>query len=213
MNIITYGENRVLIYGIDILEKSSIAAHFKKEFPEVVLRFGLESLMLDFNATNIRFDLNSLTESVNSYRKTGQASDCLFKTHKVPVVYNGEDIIKVSEILNMEVEDFITYHSSIEWIVGMIGFAPGFPYLVPVDNKDREFLNNVSRLSTPRSKVPAGSVALAAGMSSIYPQEMPGGWNLIGVTDFNLFDFNSEKPSILEMNDRVFFNVIGGEKC
>lgn len=125
-------------------------------------------------------------------------------SHKIGVDYmQGLDNSKVAETLNLTEDKIISLHTETIWEVALIGFAPGFPYLVPIDNS--ELWNKISRLNTPRTKVPKGSVALAAGLSAIYPNEMPGGWNIIGTTDFILFDSKLDTPATLTPGDTIQF--------
>jgi KipI family sensor histidine kinase inhibitor len=82
----------------------------------------------------------------------------------------------------------------------MLGFMPGFPYLGPVDPAIQ-----VPRLSTPRAKVPAGSIGLAGAQTGIYPRESPGGWQIVGRTAEWLFDASRDIPARLAPGDRVRF--------
>jgi KipI family sensor histidine kinase inhibitor len=83
------------------------------------------------------------------------------------------------------------------------GFAPGFAYL-----GDLPSALQVDRLPTPRTRTPAGSVAIAGSMSGIYPAELPGGWRVIGHTDLTLFDPRRDPPALLLPGDRVRFKPI-----
>ena len=85
----------------------------------------------------------------------------------------------------------------------MIGFAPGYPYIGPLPA-----LLTVPRRATPRAAVPAGSVAIAAGMAGIYPARLPGGWHLIGRTTAKLFDSARAEPSLLRAGDLAQFKPI-----
>lgn len=210
MNIINYGEHKILIQQVGVLDKVDLAEYLKEKLSDVSIRFGLESILIDFSMSDLPANIDMVNLILKDWEKSSNLSYDNFTTHIVNVKYFGEDIEHVSKYLNMSIGNFINYHSSIEWVVGMIGFAPGFPYLVPVDVEHRELINKIPRLSTPRSKVPEGSVAIAAGMSSIYPKEMPGGWNLIGLTDFKLFDVNERHPSVLKVNDRIRFTPVEG---
>jgi allophanate hydrolase subunit 1 len=92
----------------------------------------------------------------------------------------------------------------------MMGFAAGFGYRVPEGPWLLDW-SSVARRDRPRDRVPAGSVALAAGMSAVYPEEMPGGWQLLGHTSARLFDAaNASSPSLLRPSDTVRF--IGGHR-
>lgn len=124
----------------------------------------------------------------------------------VPVQYggaSGPDLREVAERLQMTENEVIELHTSVEYTVQMIGFLPGFPYLGPLPEALR-----LPRRDTPRLRVPPGSVAIAAGQTGIYPQASPGGWHLIGHTDFQLFDPTQQPPARLSLGDRVQFMAI-----
>jgi len=107
--------------------------------------------------------------------------------HTVYVDYNGEDIDEVCKTLNLSKDTFIDLHTS-SYPIAMIGFREYFPYLLGLN--DKLFL---PRRNAPRTKVKKGSVAIASGQTGIYPEDSPGGWHIIGHTDFN--DFKILKPS------------------
>jgi inhibitor of KinA len=89
----------------------------------------------------------------------------------------------------------------------MLGFAPDFPYLADMDQR-----LIAARRATPRSRVPAGSVAIGGEHTGIYPFESPGGWHLIGRTPLRLFAFERDPPSLLQAGDRVRFVPIAPEE-
>ncbi len=89
----------------------------------------------------------------------------------------------------------------------MLGFAPGFPYLLGLDAA-----LHVPRRADPRTRVPAGSVAIGGAQTGIYPRELPGGWNLIGRTPQVLFDPERDPPCLLAPGDRVRFRAIDAEE-
>ena len=89
----------------------------------------------------------------------------------------------------------------------MLGFAPGFPYLLGLDPQLA-----VPRRSNPRQRVPAGSVAIGGNQTGIYPDELPGGWQLIGRTPLRLFDIASSNPSRLAPGDHVRFHAIDEDR-
>lgn len=121
----------------------------------------------------------------------------------VPVRYDGEDLTVVSELTGLDVSEVVRAHTSTEWTVAFGGFAPGFGYLVGGDPRLR-----VPRATTPRTKVPAGSVGLAGEFSGIYPRESPGGWQLIGRTDLQLWRTDRQPPALLRPGVRVRFEEI-----
>jgi KipI family sensor histidine kinase inhibitor len=120
------------------------------------------------------------------------------KLVEVPVAYDGADLAEVARLAG--VADVVALHTSAEYTVGFVGFAPGFAYLLGGDERLQ-----VPRLDTPRERVPAGSVALAGPYSGIYPRASPGGWRLLGRTDLVLFDATRDRPALLEAGDRVRF--------
>ena len=119
---------------------------------------------------------------------------------EIPVHYNGEDLADVAQILGISIQEVIARHTGSEYTVAFTGFAPGFGYLSGGDP-----IFNVPRRSSPRTKVPAGSVALAGTFSAVYPQASPGGWQLLGVTETPMWDLSRELPALLQPGYRVKF--------
>ena len=119
---------------------------------------------------------------------------------EVPVVYDGEDLAEVARLTGLGVDEVIAAHTETPWRAAFGGFAPGFVYLVGGDPRLR-----VPRLASPRTRVPAGSVALADEFSGVYPTSSPGGWRLIGRTDVALFDPAMSPPALIAPGDTVRF--------
>jgi KipI family sensor histidine kinase inhibitor len=117
---------------------------------------------------------------------------------EIPIVYDGEDLPDVAAAWRVSVDAAVARLSGAELRVAFCGFAPGFAYLtgLPADWA-------VSRLSTPRTRVPAGSVGLAGAYVGIYPSASPGGWRLVGRTDVPLFDVDRDPPATLVPGTRV----------
>jgi len=121
----------------------------------------------------------------------------------VPVTYGGPDLAEVAELTGLSEEDVVAAHTETSWTVGFTGFAPGFAYLVDGDPRLQ-----VPRRATPRPTVPAGSVGLAGEFSGIYPRSSPGGWQLIGRTDVDLFDIRRDPPALLVAGMKVQFREV-----
>lgn len=129
------------------------------------------------------------------------------RLHEIPVRYGGEagpDLADVAQLAGISTDEVIRRHAAVEMRVLFVGFAPGFAYLGGVDAA----LAAVPRLATPRTRVPAGSVAIADGMSGIYPADLPGGWRIIGRAFVPLFDASQDPPSALLPGDRVRFTAM-----
>lgn len=125
---------------------------------------------------------------------------------EIPVCYGGEagpDLAGVAARTGLSEAEVITRHSAAAYRVAMLGFAPGFPYLLGLDPALA-----VPRRVDPRMRVPAGSVAIGGNQTGIYPQALPGGWQLIGRTPRVLFDLDASSPSLLRPGDRVRFRAI-----
>ncbi|HYO34577.1 MAG TPA: allophanate hydrolase subunit 1 [Geodermatophilus sp.] len=119
---------------------------------------------------------------------------------ELPVVYDGADLADVAGLLEVEPAEVVRRHTGAEWTVAFCGFAPGFGYLTQ-DGGGWD----VPRRSTPRTKVPPGSVALAGEFSGVYPRESPGGWQLIGRTDVAVFHLGRDPAALLRPGVRVRF--------
>ncbi len=122
----------------------------------------------------------------------------------IPVVYDGPDLDELAALAGMGRSEAVRLHSSAVYTVAFLGFSPGFAYLAGAPAP-----LHAPRLGTPRTSVPAGSVAVAAGMTAVYPQPTPGGWRLIGRTDAALFDPGRADPALLRPGDRVRFRPVG----
>ncbi|MFD1933600.1 MULTISPECIES: 5-oxoprolinase subunit B family protein [Nonomuraea] len=120
----------------------------------------------------------------------------------IPVVYDGADLASVADEAGMTVSEVIARHTGTELVVGWLGFAPGFAYLTGLDPALR-----VPRLSTPRTSVAAGSVAIAGPYAAVYPTASPGGWRLLGRTSLRVWDVRADPPSLLPPGTRVRFEA------
>ncbi|WP_196593738.1 5-oxoprolinase subunit PxpB [Pectinatus sottacetonis] len=131
-------------------------------------------------------------------------------TVEIPVCYGGEygpDIDYVAKHNNLSIDDIIAIHSQPDYLVYMIGFCPGFPYLGGMDERIA-----APRKSEPRLSIPAGSIGIAGRQTGCYPISTPGGWQIIGRTPLNLFHADRPNPSLLNAGDSVKFIPISPEK-
>ncbi|MBB4658568.1 5-oxoprolinase subunit B family protein [Parvularcula dongshanensis] len=119
----------------------------------------------------------------------------------LPIRYDGPDLGAVARMANMTTGDLVEAHAAATYTVAFLGFTPGFAYLDGLDAR----LSDVTRLASPRVRVPAGSVGIAGGRSGVYALPGPGGWPLIGTTDGRLFDSSADDPFALRAGATVRF--------
>lgn len=125
------------------------------------------------------------------------------KSVDIEVVYDGEDLGDVARLTGLSTEAVIKAHTASEWVGAFGGFAPGFTYCTGGDSE-----LTVPRRDSPRTSVPAGSVALAGEFSAVYPRASPGGWQLIGRTEATLWDTGRDEPALVRPGDHVRFHAV-----
>ncbi|MCF3641071.1 5-oxoprolinase/urea amidolyase family protein [Rhizobium sp. TRM95111] len=165
---------------------------------------GIEEIVPAARTLMIRFrperaTAGALAEMLRGRDLSGKiaASDKLIE---IPVDYSGEDLDDVARLTGLSVEEVIRRHTESEFTVAFSGFAPGFGYLVGGDPA-----LHVPRRQSPRTKIPAGAVALAGAFSGVYPQASPGGWQIIGVTPVKMWDLARDPPALFQPGYRVRF--------
>ena len=187
--------------------------HIKREVSNGNLE-GILNYTPSYNKLIISFDLKiiNLSKITNLLQSVDFSKINISKNNKnwiIPVCYDFEmDLDNMSKTLKIEKEEIINIHLNTDFFIYMIGFVPGHPFMGDLNSK--LFLN---RLTTPRVKVPAGSVGIVEKFCNIYPHESPGGWNIIGRTPIKLFDsLNETKPCLLSPGDFVKFKLISKEE-
>ncbi len=131
------------------------------------------------------------------------------RTVEMPTLYGGEfgpDLEFVAEHAGLTPQEVVDIHSGTDYLVYMMGFSPGFPYLGGLSERLA-----TPRLETPRLEIPAGSVGIAESQTGVYPVASPGGWRLIGRSPMRMFDPEAEPPSRLAAGDYVRFVPIASE--
>lgn len=132
------------------------------------------------------------------------------KIYLLPVSYGGEfgpDLEYVSRYNKLSPAEIVEIHTGTDYLIYMLGFTPGFPYLGGMDEKIA-----APRLEIPRTVIPEGSVGIAGNQTGVYPIESPGGWRLIGRTPVRLFDPTSKEPFLLEAGNYIRFYQITAEE-
>ena len=159
---------------------------------------GFESLLVELDP--LASDPEAIREAVMTRLAGVTERAVATRLRTIPVVYGGEmgpDLADVAALTGLSEVEVVDRHAAAELRVLFDGFAPGYAYLgdLPVELR-------VPRLDTPRTRTPAGSVAIAGPMSGVYPATLPGGWRVIGRTPVALFDPRRDPPAYLMPGDR-----------
>lgn len=167
------------------------------------------SLLLEYNPEIIDFhSLSNLLKPLISNLEN--QCNSLKEIIEIPVLYGdefGQDIGTVAMTNNKTIDEVIKIHSSKLYLIYMLGFTPGFPYLGGVSDEIA-----TPRLKTPRLSIPAGSVGIAGTQTGIYPMVSPGGWQIIGQTPLKLYDESTESPILLKAGQYIKFVSITKEE-
>ena len=172
---------------------------------------GLLNYTPSYNKLLIHFNLEEtkagkVIEEIKLLNFSETSKENKSNIHTLPICYDEEfalDIGLVEKKLNMNFDQIIKKHQETNFFIYMIGFVPGHPFM---GDLGKELY--LSRLQTPRVKVPKGSVGIVEKFCNVYTFDSPGGWNIIGKTPIQLFDINKKNPSILSPGDTVRFQSI-----
>lgn len=181
-------------------------------FPEVIeLAPAYTTIGLFFDPAQTLFDaLKTKIESVLQNREPARPRAGSGGVIEVPVCYEREfalDLDEVARNAGVSEAEVAARHSGGSYRVACVGFSPGFPYLTGLPAELA-----TPRRATPRTEIPAGSVAIGGAQTGIYPRKSPGGWNVIGRTPLRLFDVRREPPALLQAGDQVRFRRISREE-
>ena len=175
-------------------------------YASLLLRFDLDA----WSAGGTRDALGALHNAIEPLLVAQPDGDTMSPRElRVPVCYggaHGPDLAVVARHAGLSEHALIARHCAPLYRVAMLGFAPGFPYLLGLDAA-----LHAPRRASPRVRVPAGSVAIGGAQTGIYPSELPGGWQLIGRTPLRLFDPTRAPPCLLRAGDRVRFVAVAAE--
>ncbi len=168
------------------------------------------SLLITFNPVLISAD--SLLKKVATIIQQSEQNSTNVNSRliEIPVYYapeSGLDLEDTATVLGVSIEQIIQLHCEPEYSVFALGFMPGFAFMGIVDERLR-----LPRLSTPRTKVPKGSVAITEMQTAVYPKPTPGGWRLLGRSPMTLFDPYNNPPQPYQIGDRVKFQPISREQ-
>ncbi|GGT10502.1 allophanate hydrolase subunit 1 [Nonomuraea spiralis] len=197
----TAGEHALLVETGSLAASHRLDAALRADRPEGVVEIvpGPETVLVVAPGAD-RERLRARLAAV-AVRTGGDAGDVpAGPVVTIPVVYDGADLDSVAALAGIPAEEVVARHTGRELVVGWLGFAPGFAYLTGLDP-----VLEVPRLDTPRTSVPAGSVAVAGPYSAVYPTASPGGWRLLGRTPARVWDVSADPPSPFRPGTRVRF--------
>lgn len=187
------------------------AARLRQALPQLECVPAYASLLLRFDPSRWQERGDTLPHervqaAVRAAMEVADATVAAPRVVEIPVCYggaSGPDLDALAAHAGLGTAATIALHAGGDYRVAMLGFAPGFPYLLGLDQRLA-----MPRRADPRQRVPAGSVAIGGNQTGIYPAELPGGWQLIGRTPLRLFDANAASPALLQAGDRVRFRAI-----
>lgn len=194
MHLIPVGRDAVLVEVGSSPEAVDLAAWARARGVARDVVPGAETVLLD----GLRGEVaprDRLAEVLAGWRPSATSSG---PEVEIPVRYDGPDLEAVAEHWSCEIGEVVRRHQETTFVSAFCGFAPGFAYLSGLSHE-------VPRLATPRTRVPAGSVALAGRWCGVYPGDSPGGWQLLGTTDAVLWDAGRDQPALLAPGTRVRF--------
>ncbi|MBI4936185.1 MAG: 5-oxoprolinase subunit PxpB [Actinobacteria bacterium] len=193
MNLLPYGPRALLAEFSTLDEVMAAATHWRvAALPGVVeIVPAARSVLVVHDDT---FDAAVLTAPVDAAMATEGP------LVEMPVVYDGDDLDWVAEQCHLTPAQVVELHSSAIYTCAFCGFMPGFSYLVGLPD-----VLHLPRRATPRTRVPAGSVAIASEFTAIYPAESPGGWHLLGTTRLPMWDDARDPAATLPPGTRVRF--------
>ncbi|HVH93419.1 MAG TPA: allophanate hydrolase subunit 1 [Nocardioidaceae bacterium] len=199
MRLLPSGTTALLVELDDLDEVLGLYAALDHDLPQGVVDVvpAARTLLVvtDPRVASLSSVANAIREATP--REGGVGSSELVE---VPVSYDGEDLEEAARLLDCDAGELVRRHTAEEWTVAFCGFMPGFGYLV-----SKGWQVQVPRRSSPRKKVPSGSVALAGEFSGVYPRESPGGWQLIGRSSLAMFDPSRDPAALLRPGTRVRF--------
>ncbi|WP_420601943.1 5-oxoprolinase subunit PxpB [Flagellimonas sp.] len=213
ISIKPYGQNAVLVEWPNAVDESILEdiLQFIDSFKELNLP-GWEMSAAYNSLTMVNYQEEIDQEAIKKIITDLYSSNKQFKKKpeqhlwRIPVCYDldfGIDLEETCSTLNLSIEKLIELHTSFEYVVYGIGFLPGFMYLGGLP----EALE-IPRRKEPRLSVAKGSVGLAGKQTGIYPQDSPGGWNIIGSCPIPIFNPSLEKPCFVNVGDKIQFHKI-----
>ncbi|TSD40401.1 allophanate hydrolase subunit 1 [Rhodococcus sp. KBS0724] len=201
--LLTAGKSSILVETDSPTETLGLVEQLRRCPPSGMIDFlpAETTVMIfarpDADMSALRSEIGRLSLTSTSILEHAQSDDVVI----VPVHYDGEDLAELAHITGLSVRDIIARHTDELWRCSFIGFAPGFSYLSPTSATPW----TIPRREQARPSVPPGSVALASRYCAVYPRSSPGGWQLIGRTDMQMWDIDNDPPALVQPGRVVRF--------
>ncbi len=190
--------------GIDISTNTKVLNHFNY-IKSLNLKY-INNIVPSFNKLLIQYDpikKKHIIKLINKLKKINKKFTNAIKVHNIEICYDDEyalDYKRIEEYTKLDFDTFIKNHTKTNFHVFMIGFLPGLPFLGKMNHEIQ-----IPRLETPRLNVISGSVGIVDNLCVIYPNNSPGGWNIIGRTKFKLFNPKNKNNLTILPGDKVKF--------
>ena len=178
--------------GEALARQRGIVAELERHPPAGLIEFvpAFTTILLTFDPKILPTPRETADDLLRRFETAAQAKLADTPVTEIPVHYNGEDLAALAEAKAMSVDELCELHRAPIYRVYMLGFSPGFPYLGDLDPR-----LHTPRRPSPRPRVRAGSVAIGGEHTGIYTVDSPGGWNIIGHTQVNIFDPSRGAPN------------------
>jgi len=203
MRVLRCGEHAVLVELDDLPQVHGLYRQLRADRPDGVVELvpAARTLLVGYDPARVAFARLAAEISDRSYHAAASSGGA--EVH-IPVRYDGADLSYVASLAGISEHEVVQRHVAGRYTSAFCGFAPGFAYLTGLDP-----MLHVARRDTPRTRVPAGAVALADEFTAVYPRESPGGWRIIGHTDVAVWDLDRDPPTVLAPGTRVRFIEAG----
>ena len=208
--ILTVGDSSILIeFGKEISPAINARIATMVKLLKVQQIEGIIDMIPSFCALLINYDSRVISYAQLKVRLEAvlkldaESESVATSVFDIPVCYGGKygpDMANLVEHSGLSEKEIIKIHSGSDYLIYMLGFLPGFPYLGGLDERI-----HIPRLASPRIKIPAGSVGIGGAQTGIYPLDSPGGWQLLGQTPVKTYDPERETPILFEAGDYIRF--------
>ena len=188
--------------------EAAAAPQLREKICDIVSGFASVTVIFDRPISDPDFWKSAIDAQISGWtkiEKQAKHNDMLAEstTHEIPICFDDEfapDLPDLAAHAGLERDAIIEQLSHLTFYAYMVGFLPGFAYLGDMPENLQ-----IPRRASPRTQLPAGSLAVAGAMAGIYPLASPGGWNIIGRTPIHLFDANRPRPGLIAAGDRILF--------